>query len=114
MPKITSLLKYSGIRPVIASPCAGTAPVFVSRWRWSPSSAASMAIRRTGSIWWVCVGGVDVIQDRAAAGEALHPEQLLGVEAAVGGAVLGVTLRRDAAVGDVVHGRRASWVRRSV
>ena len=56
----------------------------------------------------------DVIEDRAASGEALHPEQLLGVEAAVGGAVLRVTLRRDAAVGDVVHGRRASWVRRSV
>ena len=54
----------------------------------------------------------DVIEDRAASGEALHPEQLLGVEAAVGGAVLRVTLRRDAAVGDVVHGRRASWVRR--
>ena len=56
----------------------------------------------------------DVIEDRAASGEALHPEQLLGVEAAVGGAVLGVALRRDAAVGDVIHGRLASAVRRPV
>ena len=35
----------------------------------------------------------EVVEDRAAAGEALDPEELLGVEAAVRRAVLGVPLR---------------------
>jgi hypothetical protein len=46
-----------------------------------------------------------VVQERAAAGEPLHPKQLLRVEAAVRRAVLGVALARDAAVLDVVHGK---------
>ena len=46
----------------------------------------------------------EVVEERAAAGEALDAEQLLGVEGAVGRAVLGVALLRDAAAGDVVHG----------
>jgi hypothetical protein len=46
----------------------------------------------------------EVVEDRGPAGEALHPEQLLGVEGAVWRAVLGVALLRDAAAGDVVHG----------
>jgi hypothetical protein len=45
-----------------------------------------------------------VIQDRAAPGEALDAEQLLGVEATVGCPVLGVPLAGQAAMGDVVHG----------
>jgi len=45
-----------------------------------------------------------VVHDRASPRESLHPEQLLGVEAAVGRAVLGVALARQAAVRDVVHG----------
>ena len=44
-----------------------------------------------------------VVQQRRAAAEALDTEQLLGVQAAVGGAMLGVPLAGDAAVGDVVH-----------
>src|SRR5215217_1454865 len=44
-----------------------------------------------------------VVEQRTAAGEALDTEQLLGVKGAVGGAVLGVALLRDAAAGDVVH-----------
>ena len=51
-----------------------------------------------------------VVEQRAAPGEALDAEQLLGVQAAVGRAVLGVALRRDAAAGDVVH---ADWPPRS-
>ncbi len=46
-----------------------------------------------------------VVEEGAAAGEALDPEQLLGVQAAVGGPVLGVALAGDAAAGDVVHGK---------
>ena len=46
----------------------------------------------------------DVVQERAAAREALHPEQLLGVQGAVRRAMLGVTLAWHAAVLDVVHG----------
>jgi hypothetical protein len=49
-----------------------------------------------------------VVDQRAAAGEPLDPEQLLGVEAAVRRAVLGVALAGDAAAGDVIHGRLAS------
>ena len=45
----------------------------------------------------------EVVEDRRPAGEALDPEQLLGVQAAVRRPVLGVALLRDAAVGDVVH-----------
>ena len=52
----------------------------------------------------------EVVEERAAAGEALDAEQLLGVEAAVRRAVLGVALAGQAAVGDVVHGRLASSV----
>ena len=44
-----------------------------------------------------------VVEEGAATGESLDPEQLLGVEAAVRGAVLGVALPGDAAAGDVVH-----------
>ena len=44
-----------------------------------------------------------VVEQRRSAGEALDPEQLLGVERAVGRPVLGVALAGDAAVGDVVH-----------
>ena len=50
----------------------------------------------------------EVIQERAAAGEPLDPEQLLGIQAAIGRPMLGVALTRDAAVLDVVHGRLAS------
>ena len=49
-----------------------------------------------------------VVEQRAAAGEALDAEQLLGIERAVGGAVLGVALGRDAAASGVEHGRLAS------
>ena len=45
----------------------------------------------------------EVVEQRAAAGEALDPEQLLGVEAAVGRPVLRVALAGDAAALDVVH-----------
>ena len=46
----------------------------------------------------------EVVEERRPAGEALDPEQLLGVERAVRRAVLGVALLRDAAALDVVHG----------
>ena len=103
-PKTTSLLKYSGIRPVIASPFGGTSaglrqPMAMERRRRPPRARPG----RTGSILWVWVGGDEVVEERAAAGEALDAEQLLGVEAAVGRAVLGVALAGHAAVGDVVH-----------
>ena len=52
----------------------------------------------------------EVIEERAPPGEALDPEQLLGVEAPVRGAVLGVALARDAAPGNVVHAELASSV----
>ena len=52
----------------------------------------------------------EVVEERAAAGEALDAEQLLGVEAAVRGAVLGVPLAGHAAAGDVEHARLASSV----
>ena len=44
-----------------------------------------------------------VVEQRTAAGEPLDPEQLLGVERAVGRAMLGVARVRDAAVGGVEH-----------
>jgi hypothetical protein len=44
-----------------------------------------------------------VVEDRAAAGETLDAEQLLGVQAAVASPVLGVPLAGQAAMGDVVH-----------
>jgi hypothetical protein len=47
--------------------------------------------------------GRQVVEQRAAAREPLDPEQLLGVEAAVGLPELGVALLRNAAVADVVH-----------
>jgi hypothetical protein len=55
----------------------------------------------------------EVVEDRAAAGEALDAEQFLGVEAAVRGAVLGVPLAGQAAMGDVVHARLASSVEKA-
>jgi hypothetical protein len=45
----------------------------------------------------------EVVEQRAAAGEALHAEQLLGVERAVRRAVLGVALVRHVAAADVEH-----------
>jgi hypothetical protein len=44
-----------------------------------------------------------VVEQRGSTGEALDPEQLFGVERAVGRPMLGVALAGDAAVGDVVH-----------
>ena len=49
-----------------------------------------------------------VVEQRAPPGEPLDPEQLLGVEAAVGRPVLGVARGRDGASRDVVHARLAS------
>ena len=40
----------------------------------------------------------EVVEERAAAGEPLDPEQLLGIQAAVGCAMLGVPLLGNAAV----------------
>ena len=48
-----------------------------------------------------------VVQERAPAREPFDAEQLLGVQAAVGSAVLRVALARDGASRDVVHG--TSW-----
>ena len=45
----------------------------------------------------------EVVEQGGSAGEALHPEQLLGVERAVGRAVLRVALVRDVASAYVEH-----------
>ena len=104
-PKTTSLLKYSGIRPMIASPfgssAAGLRQVVAVE---ASSSAASSAIRADRLDLVRPRRRHEVVEQRRSAGEALDPEQLLGVEAAVGRAVLGVALPGDAAVADVVHG----------
>ena len=42
-------------------------------------------------------------KEGGSAGEALHAEELLGVERAVGRAVLGVALVRNVAAADVEH-----------
>ena len=47
---------------------------------------------RTASMRWVLRRWRQVVEQRRSTGEALHPEQLLGVERAVGRAVLGVAL----------------------
>ena len=87
----------------MASPRGSSAPVFVRRWRWSPSSAASSSIAPDRLDAMRPRRRDEVIQQRAPAGEPLDAEQLLGVEAAVRRAVLGVALLGDAAAGDVVH-----------
>jgi hypothetical protein len=48
----------------------------------------------------------EVVQDRISAAEALDAEEFLGIEAAVGTAVLRVPLAGQAAVRDVIH---ADW-----
>ena len=45
----------------------------------------------------------EVVEQRRAAGEALHAEELLGVERAVRRAMLGVALVRNVAAADVEH-----------
>jgi hypothetical protein len=45
----------------------------------------------------------EVVQQRGPSGESLDPEELLGVQAAVRSSMLGVSLGRDVAPGDVEH-----------
>jgi hypothetical protein len=55
-----------------------------------------------------------VVDERAATGEALDAEQLLGVERAVGGAVLGVALVGHVATGGIEHATGLLGMRRPV
>ena len=47
----------------------------------------------------------EVVEERTPANEALDPEELLGVQPAIRGPMLGMALVRDAAFRDVEHAR---------